>query len=120
MTSKSYFIVIFHPENFALNPFNHFIVVKKLSLICAYLQAKLLQLCPLCVTPLTIACQAPLSMGFSKQEYWRGMTFSSPGDLPDPGIKPTSLTTHALASGFFTTSTSLEAILDIVFLNLVI
>ena len=40
------------------------------------------------VTPWTIACQAPLSMEFSKQEYWSGLPFSSPGDLPDPGIKP--------------------------------
>ena len=40
------------------------------------------------VTPWTIACQAPPSMGFSRQEYWSGLTFPSPGDLPDPGIKP--------------------------------
>ena len=42
------------------------------------------------VTPWTIAHQAPLSMGFSKQEYWSGLPFPFPGDLPDPGIKPTS------------------------------
>ena len=41
----------------------------------------------LLVTPWTIACQAPLSMGFSQQEYWSGLPFSPPGDLPDPGIK---------------------------------
>ena len=41
-------------------------------------------------TPLTVAFQAPLSMGFSKQEYWSGLPFPSPGDLPDPAIKPTS------------------------------
>ena len=41
-------------------------------------------------TPWTVAHQAPLSMGFSRQEYWRGLPFSSPGDLPDPGIKPRS------------------------------
>ena len=39
------------------------------------------------VTPWTIACQAPLSMGFSRQEYWRGLPFPSPGDLPNPGIE---------------------------------
>ena len=50
------------------------------------------------VMPSTIACQAPLSMGFSRQEYWSGLPFPSPGDLPDPGIKPTS---PALAGGFF-------------------
>ena len=50
-------------------------------------------------TPETLAHQAPLSMGFFRQEYWRGLSFPSPGDLPDPGVKPTSL---ALAGGFFT------------------
>ena len=42
------------------------------------------------VTPWTIACQAPLSMGFPRQEYWSGFPFSSPKDLPHPGIKPAS------------------------------
>ena len=42
-------------------------------------------------TPYTIARQAPLSTGFSRPEYWSGLPFPSPGDLPDPGIKPTSL-----------------------------
>ena len=41
-------------------------------------------------TPLTVAHQAPLSMGFSRQEYWNGLPFPSPGDLPDMGIKPVS------------------------------
>ena len=41
------------------------------------------------VTPWTVACQAPLSMGFPRQEYWTGLPFPSPGDLPNPGIKPT-------------------------------
>ena len=40
------------------------------------------------VTPWTLAYQAPLSMGFSRQEYWSGLPFPSPGDLPDPGIEP--------------------------------
>ena len=40
------------------------------------------------VTLWTVACQAPLSMGFSSQEYWSGLPFPFPGDLPDPGIKP--------------------------------
>jgi len=42
------------------------------------------------VTPWSVACQAPLSMEFSKQEYWSGLPFPSPGDLPNPGIKPRS------------------------------
>ena len=41
-------------------------------------------------TPWTVACQAPLSMGFPRQEYWSGLLFPSPGDLPDPGIEPRS------------------------------
>ena len=52
------------------------------------------------VTPWTVACQAPLSMEFSRQEYWSGLPFPSPGDLSDPGIKPMS---PALAGGFLTT-----------------
>ena len=46
--------------------------------------------CPTLVTPWTVACQAPQSMGFSRQEYWNGLPFPSPGDLPNPGIKPRS------------------------------
>ena len=61
------------------------------------------------VTPWTVALQAPLSMGFSRQEYWSGLPRSPPGDLPNPGIKPASLTFLALAGRFFTTSTTWEA-----------
>ena len=50
-------------------------------------------------TPRTVAHQAPLSMGFPRQEYWSGLPFSSPGHLPDPGIEPVS---PALVGGFFT------------------
>ena len=46
--------------------------------------------CPTPVTPWTVTHQAPLSMGSSRQEYWSGFPFSSPGDLPDPGIEPRS------------------------------
>ena len=47
------------------------------------------------VTPWTVAHQAPLSMGFSRQEYWSELPFPSPGDLPDPGIEPRSPTLQA-------------------------
>ena len=57
----------------------------------------------LLVTPWTVACQAPLSMGFSRQEYWSEFPFPSPGDLPDSGIKPMTLRSPMLAGGFFTT-----------------
>ena len=45
---------------------------------------------PALATPWTVACQAPLSMGFSREEHWSGLPLSSPGDLPDPGIEPGS------------------------------
>ena len=61
-------------------------------------------------TPWTVAHQAPLSMGLSKQEYWSGLPFPSPEDLPDPGIEPTSRMSPALVGGFFTTSTTWEAL----------
>ena len=50
-------------------------------------------------TPRTVACQAPLSMGFSRQEYWSGLPCPPPGDLPTPGIEPLSLTSPALTVG---------------------
>ena len=52
------------------------------------------------MTPWTVAHQAPLSMGFPRQEYWSALLFPSPGDLPDPGMEPVS---PALAGRFFTT-----------------
>ena len=48
------------------------------------------KLCPTPATPWTVACQAPPSMGFSRQEYWSGLPFPSPGDLLDSGIEPGS------------------------------
>ena len=52
-------------------------------------------------------------MGFSRQEYWSGLPFPSPGDLPDPGIELTLLASPALEGIFFTTSTSWEALKSI-------
>ena len=57
----------------------------------------------------TVAHQAPLSMEFSRQEYWGGLPCPPPGDLPNPGIEPRSLMSPALAGGFFTTSTTCQA-----------
>ena len=60
------------------------------------MHAKLLQLCSSICNPMDcVAHQAPLSMGFSRQEYWNGLPFPSPGDLPDPGIEPGSPTLQA-------------------------
>ena len=55
-----------------------------------------------------IAHQAPLSMEFFKQKYWSEVPFPPPGDLPDPGIKPMSLASPALAGRFFTTGATWE------------
>ena len=55
----------------------------------------------------TITHQAPLSMGFSRQEYWKELPCPPPGGLPDPGIEPKSLMSPALAGRFFTTSPTL-------------
>ena len=59
-------------------------------------------------TPWTLVHQTPLSIGFYRQ-YWSGLPFPSPGDLPNPWIKPTSLVSPALAGGFLTTSATWEA-----------
>ena len=55
------------------------------------------------VTLWTVACQAPLSVGFSRHEYWSGLPFPTPKDLPDSGIESASLTSPALTGRFFTT-----------------
>ena len=67
-------------------------------IVCVHV--KLLSRVQLFATPWTVARQAPLSMGFSRQEYWSGLPFPSPGDLPDPGIEPGSpaLQADALSS----------------------
>ena len=52
--------------------------------------------------PWIVACQVPLSMEFSRQEYWSGLPFPIPGDLPNPGFKPMLPASPELAGGFFT------------------
>ena len=56
-----------------------------------------------------ITCQATLSVEFSRQEYWSGLPFPTPGDIPDPGIKPMSPLSPALVGGFFTTNATWQA-----------
>ena len=68
-----------------------------------YVHTRLLSRVWLFATPRTVACQAPLYMGFSRQEYWSGLPFPPPGDLPDPEIKPALLEAPALVGKFFTT-----------------
>ena len=62
-------------------------------------------------TQRTIACQTPLSMGFSRQEYWSGLPCPHPGDLLNPEIEPMSLMSPALADEFFTSSGTWENLL---------
>ena len=64
----------------------------------------------------TLACQAPLAVAFSRQEYWNGLPYPLPGDLCDPRIEPESLQSPALAGKFFTTSITWEALLCILYL----
>ena len=66
--------------------------------------AKWLQPCPTLCDPMIVSCQAPLSMGFSRQEYWSGLPCPPPGALPGPGMESMSLMSPALAGGFFISS----------------
>ena len=62
--------------------------------------------CLILATPWTVTHQAPLSMGFPRQEYWNGLPFPPPGHLPNPGIRPTSSVYPALAGRFFSSGPS--------------
>ena len=95
-----------------IEPASHFLHRQIDSLPLRYqwsMSPKLLCCVRLFVIPWTLACQAPLSMRFFRQEYWSGLPCPPPEDLPDPGIQPSSLTSLALAGGFFTTSATWEA-----------
>ena len=76
--------------------------------------AKLLQSCPTPVILWTIACQAPLSIGFSRQEYWSGLPCLPPEDLPKPGTEPTPLMSPAMTNFFTTSATWLENYIAVV------
>ena len=83
--------IIFAPLSLPVNPTNFTCKRRKLGMKTHQEFGGLVaKLCPTLVTSWTVAHQAPLSMGFSKQEYWSGLPFPSPGDLPNPGIKPRS------------------------------
>ena len=66
----------------------------------------------------TVALQVPLSMGFSRQENWSGLPCPPPGDFPNPGNQPVSLTSPALTGRFFTTSTTWEVLYKITDMNI--
>ena len=78
---KRYWSIIFYVLN-SLSGFGIRVIVT----LCACVHAKSLQSCPTLCNPWTVAHQATLSMGFSRQEYWSGLACPPPGDLPDPGI----------------------------------
>ena len=68
--------------------------------------------------PWTVAHQAPLSVGFPRQEYWNGVPLPPPRDLRDPGIEPMSLLSPALTDGFFTTLSHLASHLNVLHLTI--
>ena len=76
---------------------NHYSYQDTVIWVCVYVRAQLLDCFQLFAAPWTVACQVPLSMEFSMQEYWSGLPFPSPAGIPDPGIKTTSPTSPALA-----------------------
>ena len=87
------------------NLFNKICVsIRVFKSVCMYMLSRV----QLFATPWTVACQAPLSIGFPRQKYWSGLPFPSPGDLPNPGIE---LTSHVsfISSVFSTTSATWEA-----------
>ena len=76
--------------------------------MCERILCLVLRCVRLFATPWTVACQVPLSMGFSRQEYWSGLPCASPGDLPNPGIKPRI--ESCFAGRFFTVRNTREAL----------
>ena len=90
------FILFF--SNFVLQSFLH---IHLIHILFVSMHIQSLTYVWLFATPWTVANQTCLSIGLSRQEYWSGLPFLSPGDLPDPGIKPLSPVSPSLADGFF-------------------
>ena len=84
-----------HPPCSGSHPFKHLLMM---FVLCSVVSDS--------VIPWTKASQTPLSMGFPRQEFWSRLPFPSPGDLPDPGIEPASLTSPALRGRFFISCTT--------------
>ena len=101
-------VATFKPHYFWRDPLMWIINIYITLGVCMH--SKSLQSCPTLCDPMDyIACQSPLSMGFFRQEYWSGLPCPSPGDLSNPGIKPASPVSLALAGMFFTASAAWEA-----------
>ena len=84
-------------------------IISRLLMVLVCVCAQLLSSVQLFAIPWTVAYQASLSLKFSRQEYWSRLPCPPPGDLPDPGIEPMSLTSPALVGKFFTSSATWEA-----------
>ena len=101
-----------NPEKEQILRPQHFLISKHItsqnSVVCAHMLSHF-SCVQLCATPWTLAHQAPLAMGFSRQVNWSGLPCSPSGDLPDLGIESVSLISLALAGGFFSISTNWEA-----------
>ena len=82
--------------------FGRMFLISSFNLVCACMPIHSI-ISDSSAAPWTVAHPALLSMGFLRQEYWSWLPFASPGDLPDPGIKPISLVSPALADRFFAT-----------------
>ena len=80
--------ILFHHDT-NINPLHYFSKISE-TFIRYFGSGLVAKSCSTLVAPWAVALQAPLSMGFSRQEYWNGLPFPSPGDLPDRGIKPRS------------------------------
>ena len=93
-------------NTYSMIPFIQYSGIGKLTCVCMLSRFSHVQLL---VTPCTVARQAPLSMGVTRQEHWSGLPCPPPEDLPDPGIEPTCLASPALAGRFFTTAATWEA-----------
>ena len=102
-TCQCYYLNSCHPLLPPLCPQVHSLHISSLSLEIGSFPCAVFNCVWLFATPWTGAPHAPLSMGLSRQEYWSRLPFPTPGGLPDPGIKPTSLTSPELAWRFFTT-----------------
>ena len=79
-------------------------------LVCVHACMCMLSCVRLFATPCTVAHQAPLSIGFPRQEYWSGLLYPPSGDLPDPGSEPASPMSPALAAGLFTASATWDTL----------
>ena len=101
LSSSSVSHFAYRPFSIALHLCSSLLLfVEASQLACAKVHVFMLSCVRLFVTPWTVAHQAPLSMGFSKQEYWSGLPCPSPRNLPDPGIKATSPVSPALQADF--------------------